>query len=150
MRYHPLHQMDLPISKEVYDALLAAAFDTGLEKQYWEVGEAAIRDWMARNRPDAFPLHGVSGYQWKHVFLPTRTLLRTVFNGRNFHCMVEGDHIYYAGAQVSPSGFVNAVGGTLGKMDGQTFSWDELGHALMCCEGWQFKLDLADRSDKVS
>ncbi|MDL2354635.1 MAG: hypothetical protein QFF03_05210 [Pseudomonadota bacterium] len=34
-------------------------------------------------------------------------------------------------------------------IDGQEFSWDELGHALMCFEGWQFKLEVADRSDEV-
>jgi hypothetical protein len=34
-----------------------------------------------------------SGYQWKHLFLPNDTLLRTIFNGKNFHCLAEGDHI---------------------------------------------------------
>jgi len=37
--------------------------------------------------------------------------LRTVFGGKNYHCVVEGDHILYNGQAVSPSGFVNAVGG---------------------------------------
>ncbi len=34
-------------------------------------------------------------------------------------------------------------------IDGQAFSWDELGQALMCFEGWQFKLEFADRSDEL-
>jgi hypothetical protein len=37
-----------------------------------------------------------SGYQWKHLFLPNGTLLRTIFNDRKI---------------ISPSGFANAVGG---------------------------------------
>lgn len=34
-------------------------------------------------------------------------------------------------------------------IDGQEFSWNELGHALMGFEGWQFKLVVADRSDEI-
>jgi hypothetical protein len=52
-----------------------------------------------------------SGFQWKHLFLPNGTLLRTIFNGKNFHCLVEEDHIRYNGQIISPSGFANAVGG---------------------------------------
>jgi hypothetical protein len=43
----------------------------------------------------------MSGYQWKHLFLPNGTLLRTIFDGKNFHCLMEDDHIRYNG--VSPS-----------------------------------------------
>jgi hypothetical protein len=102
MRYHPNHQMDLPISMNVYHQLLSAARDTGYQKEFWEIGEAAIRDWMVRHNPDSFSMTAVTGYQWKHVFLPNGTLLRTV----------EDDLIRYHGAEISPSGFVNAVGGT--------------------------------------
>jgi hypothetical protein len=38
-----------------------------------------------------------SSYQWKHLFLPNGTLLRTIFNGKNFHCRVKEDHIRYNG-----------------------------------------------------
>jgi hypothetical protein len=51
------------------------------------------------------------GYQWKSLFLPDGTLLRTVFGGKNFHCLVENDQILYNSQPVSPSGFVNAAGG---------------------------------------
>jgi hypothetical protein len=53
----------------------------------------------------------IAGYQWKSLFLPNGTLLRTVFNGKNFHCLVEDDRIHFNGQSVSPSGFANAVGG---------------------------------------
>jgi hypothetical protein len=59
----------------------------------------------------ALTMPATSGYQWKRLFLPNGTLLRTVFNGKNTHCLVEGDQILYDGKAISPSGFVNAAGG---------------------------------------
>ncbi|WP_426104050.1 hypothetical protein [Massilia sp. TSP1-1-2] len=110
MKRHPNHRMDLPISIEVYQQLLSAAGETGFQKEFWEIGESAIRDWMVRHHPDSFSAP-TAGYQWKHVFLPHGTLLRTLVSGRNHHCVVEDDCIRYKGAEVSPSKFVNAAGG---------------------------------------
>lgn len=53
----------------------------------------------------------LSGYQWKNIFLHQGTLLRTVFNGKNFYTLVEGDQIRYENAVSTPSRFANAVGG---------------------------------------
>ncbi|UUZ55781.1 hypothetical protein LP419_09840 [Massilia sp. H-1] len=50
-------------------------------------------------------------YQWKSLFLPHGTVLRTVFKGKSHHCRVDVDQILYQGEARSPSGFVNAVGG---------------------------------------
>ena len=69
---------------------------------------------MRRHNPNAIlmaAMPAATGYQWKRLFLPSGTLLRTVFGGKNHHCMVEGDSIIYDKRAVSPSGFVNAVGG---------------------------------------
>jgi hypothetical protein len=103
--------MSLPISLETYQQLVSASVQSGFQQEVWEIGAAAIRDWMVRNNPDSFGMPVTSGYQWKHVFLPNGTLLRTIFNGKNFHCLVEDDQIRYIGERVSPSGFANAVGG---------------------------------------
>ena len=65
----------------------------------------------ARNAPDAIPLHKTRGYQWKSLFLPEGTVLRTVYLGENYHCLIDGNHIIYEGKCVSPSQFINAVGG---------------------------------------
>ena len=111
MRYHPHRHIDMPVSQGVYHSLLTASAETGFQKECWEIVEAAIRDWMVRHHPESFSNPKVAGYQWKDVFLPKGTLLRTVFGGKNYHCTVEADHILYRGASVSPSGFVNAVGG---------------------------------------
>jgi hypothetical protein len=66
---------------------------------------------MRRHDPDALAMPAATGYQWKSQFLPSGTLLRTVFVGKNHHCLVEGDRILYNGQAVSPTGFANAVGG---------------------------------------
>lgn len=110
-KQHPNPAMTLPISLEIYQQLLSASVQTGFRQEIWEIGAAAIREWMVRNNPDSFPMPSVSGYQWKHAFLPSGTLLRTIYRGKNFHCRVEGDDLLYDGQKVSPSQFVNAIGG---------------------------------------
>lgn len=103
---------DIPISLplETYQQLCTASVQSGFKLEMREIGALAVRDWLVRNAPDTFPMPATSGYQWKEVFLPDGTLLRTVFNGKNFHCLVEADEIRFNGAATSPSGFANAVG----------------------------------------
>jgi hypothetical protein len=110
-RHHPDHQMDIPISLKVYHQLIGAAQKTGYEKEDWEIAAEAIDEWMRRHDPDALAMPLATGYQWKKLFLPNGTLLRTVFGGKNYHGLVEGDRILYKGQAVSPTGFANAVGG---------------------------------------
>lgn len=110
-RQHPNHRMDIPVSLEIWKQLVGASTDTGFAKEDWEIAEEAINEWMRRHNPDSISMPLVHGYQWKSVFLPDGTLLRTVFGGKNHHCLVEGDRILYNGQAISPSGFVNAVGG---------------------------------------
>ena len=110
-RQHPNPRMSIPISLEVWQRLTGASFDTDYEKEDWEIAAEAIDDWMRRHKPDALAMQVAKGYQWKSQFLPNGTLLRTVFGGKNYHCQVEADQILYNGKAVSPSGFVNAVGG---------------------------------------
>ncbi|MEJ7805829.1 MAG: hypothetical protein WKG03_07915 [Telluria sp.] len=110
-RQHPDRQRDIPISLQVHHQLLGASINTGFEKEDWEIAAEAIDEWVRRHDPDALSTPAHSGYQWKRLFLPDGTVLRTVFNGKNSHCVVEGDRIVFNGKHVSPSGFVNAVGG---------------------------------------
>jgi hypothetical protein len=67
--------MSLPISLELHQQLAAASLRSGYEKEIWEIGAIAIREWLVRNEPDTFAMPATSGYQWKH--LPTG--LRPVF-----------------------------------------------------------------------
>jgi len=107
----PASAMPIPIPLELHQQLMLASVQSGFTKEVWEIGAAAIREWLARNAPDTFTGPVTSGYQWKHVFLPSGTLLRTLFNGKNFHAYVEGDLIRYDGAPMTPSRSANAVGG---------------------------------------
>jgi len=108
---HPNPYSTVSISHEVYLQLLSAAGQYGFEKEDWEIVAAAINDWARRHSPDAIAMPATAGYQWKQLFLPNGTLLRTIFKGKNHHCLVENDQIVYEGRAMSPSGFVNAIGG---------------------------------------
>lgn len=103
--------MPMPVPLELHQQLLLASIQSGFTQEVWEIGAAAIRDWLARNAPESFAMPVTSGYQWKHVFLPKGTVLRTVFDGKNYHAHVEGDRVLYEGAATTPSRFANAVGG---------------------------------------
>ena len=110
-RHHPAPRAEILVSAEIHGQLLNAASDTFFEKETWEIAAEAIDEWTRRHNPKALPGPAHAGYQWKGLFLPTGTVLRTVFGGKNHHCIVEGDTILYDGKPISPSGFVNAVGG---------------------------------------
>ncbi|GAB3454311.1 hypothetical protein GCM10027321_05460 [Massilia terrae] len=107
----PVPELTLPISLETYQQLLVASAKTGYRKEIWEIGAAAIHEWLARNEPEAFGRPVIKGHQWKQLFLPNGTLLRTSFNGKNFYSLVEDDQLIYKGAVSSPSQFANCVGG---------------------------------------
>jgi hypothetical protein len=111
IKRYPAHHTHLPLSLDVYNQLQWASCSTGYEKEDWEIATEAIDEWVRRNDPNALLGQAHAGYQWKRLFLPNGTVLRTVFGGQNHHCLVEGDRVVYDKRVVSPSGFVNAVGG---------------------------------------
>ena len=110
-RHHPAPRAEILVSAEIHGQLLTAAMNTVFEKETWEIAAEAIDEWTRRHNPDALPGPAYAGYHWKGLFLPNGTVLRTIFGGKNHHCNVEGDAIHYEGKPISPSGFVNAVGG---------------------------------------
>lgn len=103
--------MDIRISMEDWYKLLAAESESGYTLEAWEIGAQAVHDWLARNSPETLSKPCTCGYQWKELFLPKGSLLRTVFNGRHYHCIVEDDGPRFNGEPTSPSRFANAVGG---------------------------------------
>lgn len=138
----PPPEMTLPISLEAYQQLLGASGRTGFSKEIWEIGAAAIHDWLARNEPEVFGMPVTNGYQWKHLFLPNGTLLRTVFKGQNHHCLVEGDKLLYKGAAMSPSEFANAVGGV------RRNAWKVIWVLFPNTSTWKHASSLRGRSDR--
>lgn len=53
---------------------------------------------------------GLMGYQWKEIFLPAGTTLRTTHDGITKFAYVRGDRILCEDKPVSPSQFVNGGG----------------------------------------
>jgi len=51
-----------------------------------------------------------TGYQWKEVFLPDGTRLRTSFDHKQYFAMVAGAEIKYGEHAISPSCFANLYG----------------------------------------
>lgn len=112
MKRHPPHpQMTLTITRELHAQLCMASVHSGFEQEDWEIAALAVTDWLARNAPGTIAMPKTRGYQWKQLFLPDGTVLRTIYQGKNHHCSVDEDNIRYDGKETSPSQFVNKVGG---------------------------------------
>jgi hypothetical protein len=104
----------IPIPLRVFQDLCTHREKTHFRQEIFEMAGAAIQYWLAAQPSGAdvgARAPALNGYQWKELFLPSGTLLRTVFKGRNFHAKVEGDNIVFDGKGVTPSEFANAVGG---------------------------------------
>ena len=108
------HAIDVPVPVRVFSDLCAYRERSGDRRDIALLAETAIAHWLALQAGQPASHSGrraVNGYQWKHVFLPSGTLLRTRYQGKSFHAAVEGDDIVFEGRKVSPSEFVNALGG---------------------------------------
>lgn len=86
----------------------------GMKQEMYELVDEVISAWMANfetaeNRPKASTL---DGYQWKEVFLPAGTALRSVYRKTSYLAHVEGHELLFDGRSVSPAQFVNALGGS--------------------------------------
>ncbi|HWW72046.1 MAG TPA: hypothetical protein VN089_19055, partial [Duganella sp.] len=70
----------------------------------------AIECWLedpARFAPGADP-EDMHGYQWKSLFLPEGTVLKSWSYGENNYARVEGDQIIHNGRAVSPNQFAQS------------------------------------------
>ncbi|MYM98365.1 hypothetical protein [Duganella vulcania] len=70
----------------------------------------AVECWLsdpARFEPGA-DLSGIHGYQWKTLFLPEGTVLKSWSYGENNYARVEGDQIIHNGHAVSPNEFAQS------------------------------------------
>ena len=112
LRPPPTSSVDILIPRESWLKLMSGGLeDIHNPKEIWEVAAEAIDEWTRRHNPSGCRQVCPAGYQWKHLYLPPGTLLRTNFRGKNYHCLVEEDDLLYDGKPISPNGFVNAVGG---------------------------------------
>lgn len=83
-----------------------------------------------------------AGIQWKKLFLPNGTVLRTVFRGKNHHCRVEEDRLLHEGKPTSPNGFANLVGGI------RRNAWKVIWILFPQAQNWQLADDL--RPERVA
>jgi hypothetical protein len=105
--------IDIPIPIPVFNQLCDHLDRGGRKQELSEVAGMAIREWLqsADHAPVDVSLI-LSGYQWKDLFLPSGTVLRTVFKGHHYQATVQENVILFDGRHVSPSEFVNTMGGS--------------------------------------
>ncbi|HEY0063081.1 MAG TPA: hypothetical protein VGC21_13245 [Telluria sp.] len=113
-------------------------------QDHWEIVEEAVEDWLRKHQPDACGEPQFAGYQWKSLFLPHGTVLRTVFKGKHHHCRVENEQIVHEGAGCSPNGFVSAVGGI------RRNAWKSIWLLLPDAKHWQLADTLRVRRHAVA
>jgi hypothetical protein len=75
---------------------------------------AAVEFWLADQKqfPKTADPNGLHGYQWKSLFLPEGTVLRSWSYGENNYACVEGDQIIHRGRSVTPNEFARAFART--------------------------------------
>lgn len=104
----PIH-----LSMAVFRALGEHVGDMWYSERMESALETAVVEWIARQKAEgdcSVRKPSVRGYQWKQLFLPEGTLLRTVLGGGSHDAVVTGDHIIFNGNIITPSEFANCVG----------------------------------------
>jgi len=101
----------LPASLETYQGLGNFMYTHGLKQEMYELVDIAITEWMARflEQQSCRSAATLDGYQWKCLFLPSGTTLRTLYKRKNYLAHVEGSDLLYEGRTVTPGQFVNTV-----------------------------------------
>jgi hypothetical protein len=108
--------MHIPIPMPVFLELCDHREKTGCKQEIFEMAGAAVREWIAaqeRKSTQSSSPPPLNGYQWKDAYLPSGTILRTVYKRQTHHAIVEGDSIIFDRRSVSPSEFANAFGGAV-------------------------------------
>lgn len=116
--------MPHPIPLHLPDDVFISLVDQVGEGWFGPKSEAVlcklIRDWVAEQsgapgppEPDAAPATPSEvgkGYQWKQLFLPNGTELRTTFGGKSTYAKVQDEVILCGGVATTPSRLANASG----------------------------------------
>jgi len=106
---HPI-LFSLPASLETYQGLGNFMYNHGIKQEMYELVDIAINEWMAKFLQQSCRLAStLDGYQWKCLFLPSGTALRTVYKRKSYVAHIEGSELLYEGRPVTPGQFVNEV-----------------------------------------
>jgi hypothetical protein len=104
----PIH-----LSMGVFKALGKHVGDMWYSERMERALETAVLEWIERQKTIGdcgAQKPTVRGYQWKQLFLPEGTLLRTVLGGSSHDAVVTGGHIIFNGNSITPSEFANCIG----------------------------------------
>ena len=93
-------------------ALMEYLRDSGATTDPAEAVDTAVRHWLAAMKQDTGAPDAPRGYQWKSLFLPEGTVLRSWSYGENNYARVEGDKIIHEGKAVSPNQFAQSFART--------------------------------------
>lgn len=101
----------IPVSFATYVFLSQFLTRHKVKREMFEVVDEAVKAWMDsfQAETDLSEASTLNGYQWKHLFLPEGTRLRTIRDGAHLVAHVEGSRLVYEGQICSPSQFVNRV-----------------------------------------
>ena len=84
-------------------------------KDLSEAITVAVEFWLAdlKKFPKTHDPNGLRGYQWKCLFLPEGTVLRSWSYGEHNYARVEGDEIIHNGKAVTPNQFARSFARTV-------------------------------------
>ncbi|GAB3452450.1 hypothetical protein GCM10027321_01220 [Massilia terrae] len=104
------------IPYEVFVDVCHYMTEIGYKRTIGDLTGTVLREWPLESRrkgkaggSQMRPI--TSGYQWKRLFLPEGTMLRTVFKHRSYVAQLNGDQLLYEGEAMTPTDFANMHGG---------------------------------------
>lgn len=107
--------VSLPVDSHTLSRLIAHLRQSNSgPRDVAEVIVMAIDSWIAAREIGQLgaDTDGVRGYQWKSLFLPEGTVLRSWSYGEHNYARVEGDRIIHRGRPVSPNQFAQSFART--------------------------------------
>lgn len=106
--------MSLQVDTNTLLKLIGRLSARGGAQDLSEAINSAIELWLAEQAklPAGCDPASVRGYQWKSLFLPEGTVLRSWSYGEHNYARVEGDQIIHEGKAVSPNQFAQSFART--------------------------------------
>lgn len=110
MNTRMLLTIPVPVPHDVFNALCDYMEEVRCRRDIAIVAGDAITAWIAQGRKRAAEASErvEMGYQWKSLFLPAGTRLKTCVRGETWYALVEENRIMFNGRAVSPHEFANA------------------------------------------
>jgi len=102
--------VSLQVDTDILRQLTAQLRRLGGTQDISEAITAAVAFWLKEQVkvPAGADPAGLRGYQWKSLFLPEGTVLRSWSYGEHNYARVEGDRIIHQGRSVSPNQFAQS------------------------------------------